>query len=69
MRSGDRKDNALDHAVVLCQGKDNEEILRLLRKAGFTKMKRRSRVSEMINRRSGWELGAFGVWALGRALK
>jgi hypothetical protein len=37
MRSDDRKDNALDHAVVLCQGKDNEEILRLLRKAGFTK--------------------------------
>jgi ankyrin repeat protein len=64
-----RKGHALDHAVVLCEGKDNEKILNLLRGAHFTKRKPSSRASETFNRRNGWKLNTFGVWALRRALK
>lgn len=45
-----RKNLALDHAMDLCKGKDNEEILKLLRGADFMKRKLSSRASETFNR-------------------
>lgn len=64
-----RKQHALDHAVVFCAGKDNEQILDLLREAHFTKMKLSSRISEAFNRHNGWKLNTVALWALRRALK
>lgn len=46
----DRGYHALDHAVVRCEGKNNEETLRLLRDAGFQKMKLSSQLLEKVNR-------------------
>lgn len=65
----EEKDHALDHAVCFCSGKDNEEILKLLRGENFTKMKLTSRLAEKYNRRNGWKLGTLGGLALYRALK
>ncbi|KAJ5115553.1 ankyrin [Penicillium atrosanguineum] len=64
-----RKEHVLDHAVVSCEGKDNEAILNLLRGAHFTKMNLTSRVSKAFNRQNCWKLDTFGLWALRRALK
>lgn len=59
----------LDHAVVLREGKDNEEVLNLLWGADFTKRILSSQAFEAFNRHNGWKLGTFGVWILRRALK
>ncbi|KAJ5557931.1 Ankyrin repeat protein [Penicillium frequentans] len=65
----DRREHALDHAVVMCAGKDNDKILKLLRGAHFAEMKLSSQISELYHRRNGWKLGILGLWALRRALK
>ena len=51
--------HALDHAVVRCEGKNNEETLRLLRDAGFQKMKPWCQLLEKVNRFNHWTIGPF----------
>lgn len=65
----DRGCHALDHAVVRCNGKDNEETLRLLKDAGFEEMKSGSKFLKIFNRLNDWKIGPLDAILLARTFR